>query len=175
MNTGKHIKHLRKENSLTLTELSKRSGVAVATLSRMEANKMPGTLEAYSAICKACGVTLSEFFKEVDTENTAIKIKKSKNIIINKVQYSMSSLANKVKGKMIPFLIDIKPKSSIPEHKSKVDSEKFIYVIEGGITLTVAGIDYSLEKNNSAYFNSSFRHTIQNISSKEAKIISVES
>ncbi len=93
---------------------------------------------------------------------------------INTAKYSILSLASKSKGKMRPVLINIKPKSSTPEQKSKTESEKFIYVIDGSVTLTVVGVEYALDKDNSAYFNSSFKHTIKNTSNKEAKIISIE-
>ena len=42
---GKIIHKLRKDRKMTLVELAQKSGVALATLSRMENGRMTGTLE----------------------------------------------------------------------------------------------------------------------------------
>ena len=63
MSIGKTIHALRKENKMTLLELADKSGVALATLSRMENAKMTGTLESHMKICDALGIALPNFTK----------------------------------------------------------------------------------------------------------------
>ena len=175
INTGQKIRQLRKERRLTLLEFSKLSGVAVATLSRMESNKMAGTVATYVSICKALGITVSEFFAGLDTNSSDIQIKTYGDVIVNKSQYSILILATQSQGKMKSTLISINPNSSIPDEKSKAGSEKFIYVMEGNIIAKVGNRDHSLKKGNSLYFKSSLPHAIKNTSKREAKILCVES
>ena len=52
---GQRIKQLREAQKMTLTELSEKSGVQLATLSRMENMKMTGTLESHIAIAQTLG------------------------------------------------------------------------------------------------------------------------
>ena len=64
MHVGEIIHKLRKSKKMTLLELSNTSGVALATLSRMENGKMTGTLESHMNICKALEVNLPDLYKD---------------------------------------------------------------------------------------------------------------
>jgi len=174
MKTGARLKQLRKESKLTLVQLSKLSGVAVATLSRMESDQMTGTLDAYSSICKNLGISLSEFFQGLESPETDIHLKRTGELILNKVNYSIYQLANKRNGKLKTNLINIKPNATVALAISKPGSEKCIYLLKGKVILNIAGVDYKLEKNNSIYFKSSFMHTLKNISSNQAMVLAVE-
>ena len=70
MYIGKKVKELRKQKNLTLVQLSEQSGVQVATLSRMENEKMTGTLESHLAIASALGVDVTQLYSGlVETES----------------------------------------------------------------------------------------------------------
>ena len=64
--SGQTLKRLRHDNKLTLQKMSKLSGVEIATLSRMEADKMTGSLESYRAIAEAYGMSLSQLIQEIE-------------------------------------------------------------------------------------------------------------
>ena len=49
---GNKIRELRKKKEITLIEFSKMTGVAQATLSRIETGDMPGTIECHHKILK---------------------------------------------------------------------------------------------------------------------------
>ncbi|MFC1594663.1 helix-turn-helix domain-containing protein [Candidatus Omnitrophota bacterium] len=66
MNLGKTIRRIRKDQNLTLQELSNRSGVALATLSRIENNRMSGTLTSLKDVATAFGLRLSDLIKEAE-------------------------------------------------------------------------------------------------------------
>jgi len=46
--------------------------VALATLSRMENNKMSGTVSSHNKICKALGVSISDLYRELEDETKTI-------------------------------------------------------------------------------------------------------
>jgi phosphoribosylamine-glycine ligase len=56
---GEIIHGLRKEKKITLLELSEKSGVALATLSRIENGKMTGTLKSHMNICKTLEIDIT--------------------------------------------------------------------------------------------------------------------
>lgn len=66
---GKKIEEIRKAKGLTLVRLSDLSGIQVATLSRIENNKMTGTLETHVKLIKVLGVTLAELYADIDQSN----------------------------------------------------------------------------------------------------------
>lgn len=59
---GKSLREIRKKKNINLKEMSERAGVQVATLSRMENNKMVGALKSYMNIAKVLNLRLSELF-----------------------------------------------------------------------------------------------------------------
>jgi len=62
---GEIVKRIRKEKKLTLVQLSELSGVQLATISRIENNKITGTLESHAQLCIALGIELSELYKDI--------------------------------------------------------------------------------------------------------------
>src|SRR5690242_11715508 len=65
-NLGKRIRDLRKEKGLTLVEISQKTGVAQATLSRIETGTMIGTVESHEKIAEVLGIGLAELYSGVD-------------------------------------------------------------------------------------------------------------
>lgn len=70
---GNTIKRLRKEKNLNMTDLARLSGIQLATLSRIENNKMIGSLSCHIELARALGIKLSEFFEEYEKDRTPIK------------------------------------------------------------------------------------------------------
>jgi len=62
---SKKMKSLREEKGITLTKLSRQSGVQLATLSRIENDVMTGTLEVHAKIAITLGVELSDLYKNI--------------------------------------------------------------------------------------------------------------
>ena len=58
MKLGEKLKALRKQKDLTLDKLAEISGVAKATLSRIENGVTTGNLNTHLKICDALGVNL---------------------------------------------------------------------------------------------------------------------
>ena len=65
-NLGQRIRTLRKAKGLTLVEISEKTGVAQATLSRIETGTMVGTVECHEKIAETLGIGLAELYSGVD-------------------------------------------------------------------------------------------------------------
>lgn len=61
---GRRVETLRKEQHLTMFQLSIRSGVAQTTLKRMRHGIGNPKMLTLVRICQALGITLNEFFAE---------------------------------------------------------------------------------------------------------------
>jgi len=68
MKIGNTIKRLRKKKVMTLKDMSKVIGVDVATLSRIENDKMDGSLNAYMLIAGGLDLRLSELFAAIEVD-----------------------------------------------------------------------------------------------------------
>ncbi len=63
---GSRLRTLRRTKQLTLAKLARKSGVEMATISRIERGQMIGTLESHVRLSRALSVHLSTFYAELD-------------------------------------------------------------------------------------------------------------
>jgi len=68
MKIGNTIKRLRKQKGMTVKQMPKVTGIQLATLSRMENNKMVGNLKAYVLIAMGLGLTVSQLFAAIEID-----------------------------------------------------------------------------------------------------------
>ncbi|MBI5123900.1 MAG: helix-turn-helix transcriptional regulator [Candidatus Omnitrophica bacterium] len=177
MQIGGIIHKIRKEHEVTLVELADKSGVALATLSRMENGKMTGTLESHMKICEALDITLPELYKNLYPSKKAVDIQKQKSradVFIHDKKSSEEMLASKVLNKkMMPVLIKIAKGGRTHKEETKSGIEKFIYILDGKIEANIGEEKYNLGRNDSLYFESNIPHYIKNIGASDARVISV--
>lgn len=177
MMIGTKIRQLRQDNGLTLEELSKKSGIALATLSRIENEKMIGTLDSHLKISNALGITLSRLFAGLDAEESFVEVQKadSRSDIIYRSNKSASEiLTSKVSDKkMLPMMLRIQTDGITEKESGKVGSEKFVYVLSGNIEISIDNDKYKLNTGDTLYFNASLPHLYRNIGNSEAQCLVV--
>ncbi|UCD55694.1 MAG: helix-turn-helix transcriptional regulator [Candidatus Omnitrophota bacterium] len=175
MKIGKKLKVLRKERKLTLKELAEKSGVQIATLSRMERDIMTGTFRSHINICKALGVSLSDFYRDVEHEHKTVSLIKQRHpSFAHPRKSTIEMLATQVADKkMMPLLIRIRKGGHTHKEENKPGTEKFIYVLEGKICAKIGKEEYNLSKGDSIYFDASSLHALHNIGKNESRAISL--
>jgi len=177
MNIGAVIRSLRKSQGLTLLKLSEMSKVALATLSRIETGKMTGTLESHMQIAKAFGLTLPQFYSEVDKLKASQKEPEKEyhaNMFVhNKGASSIILTKDIFTKKMLPVLIELKPGGKTHKEELKVGTEKFLYVLSGKIEVAIGATKEILVKGATLYFDASQPHYIKNIGKTKATCICV--
>jgi transcriptional regulator with XRE-family HTH domain len=177
MNIGQVIKNLRKEQRLTLVQLSQMSNVALASLSRMENGKMTGTLESHIQIAKALGLTLPQFYSEVDkfkaSQNELQQEYRANMFVHNKGAFSTILTKDIFSKRMLPVLIELKAGAKTHKEELKIGAEKFIYVLKGKIEVIIGANKETLAKDASLYFDASQQHYIKNVGATDATCICV--
>lgn len=174
MKIGKRLKVLRKKGKITLKDLSLKSGVQIATLSRMENDVMTGTIESHMNICKALGVSLADFYSGIEEDRKTIALNKKKPSFLHSKESTVEMLtAKSIDKKMMPLLIKIQKSGKTHLEKNQVGTEKFIYVLDGKISITIGKESYALSKGDSIYFDASSPHVLHNENKSEAQVISV--
>jgi transcriptional regulator with XRE-family HTH domain len=172
---GKTIHALRKENNMTLLELADKSGVALATLSRMENGKMTGTLESHMKICDALGIALPELYKNLYSPRKAVDLQKQRSrteVFIHDKKSSEEILASKILNKkMLPVLIKISKGGKTQKEETRPGIEKFIYVLEGKIEADINEEKYNLAKGDTLYFDGHTSHFFKNTHDHDAKLL----
>jgi transcriptional regulator with XRE-family HTH domain len=174
MKIGKNIRSLRKKNSVTLDELSRKSGVALATLSRMENDKMTGTLGSHIKICKALNTSLGDFYRAIeDTHKPVDKFSTSELLAHSKkqsIELLVSSPSNK---KLMPLLISLDAGMSTSKEKNATGTEKFLYVTKGSLEAMIGENVYKLKQGDSLYFDASLPHSFKNNGNSRSQTLCV--
>jgi transcriptional regulator with XRE-family HTH domain len=175
MHIGKRVRALRKSQNMKLQELAQKSGVQIATLSRIEHNKMTGTLESHIAIAKALDTDLSSLYSDIEKAKKTIDV--NKNDVENDVSVQTEKAihqiltTNVMSKKMMPSLLKLSVNGSSSSEILKPGTERFIYVVEGQLTAVIKGEEFQLEKSHSIYFDASQEHQFQNRSEYDAQLL----
>ena len=180
MYIGKRLREIRKAKGMSLSALAEKSGVQIATLSRIEHLKMTGSLESHMNIAKALEIDVTHLYtdiiKEKDKEKVDIKTAKTSgtDMYVHSDKSSSEILTSKVlTKKMMPTLIKMEPEGRTNKEQNQHGSEKFVFVLEGKVDVEVGGECYTVVKNNTLYFDGSIEHVFYNRSKSPAKVLCV--
>lgn len=174
MEIGKRIRELRKTKKITLVELSQMTGVAQATLSRIETGIMRGTVESHEKIARALGLTLAEFYGSLDDRiDKAVHHDHSKRNSVTlrsgKIRYEL--LTNEaMKKKITPLLLSLEPRSETDTEKLELGVEKFYFVLEGEVLARIDKKEFIVKEGETLYFDASLPHQLGNRGPKKARI-----
>lgn len=177
MKIGERIKALREAKGMSLTQLSKASGVALATLSRMEHDKMVGTLESHINIAKALGINLTELYSQASIELKKTNqpyLEKEKGVFVHSDKSIVEILTNQIfSKKMMPTLIKLEPNGKTTTEQGSAATEKFVYVLEGKVELNINNSNYSLNEGESLYFDGGLPHHLKNSGKAASKVLCI--
>ncbi|MGE0267568.1 MAG: helix-turn-helix domain-containing protein [Candidatus Omnitrophota bacterium] len=175
MYIGKKLKEIRKSKGMTLVELSEKSNVQIATLSRMENLKMTGTVDSHMAIAKALGIDVLQLYADIINEEKKVDLTdqdSQKDIFIHGEKASFEILTtNVLKKKMMPTLLTLESGGKTNIEQNKTGTEKFILVLEGTVRIIIGETPYVLSKGQSIYFDASMKHYFHNENVTASKIL----
>ncbi len=171
---GVRIRNLRRQKKITLIELSKLTGVAQATLSRMETGLMMGTVKSHQKIAETLGISLGELYQGIDTRYEHIHhdpASADRKVTTRTEHVKIELLTQEIsKKKITPLLIALAPQGKTEFERLERGVEKFYFVIEGSVIVNLEQKEYNLNPNDTLYFDASMPHQIVNNTTKTAKV-----
>ncbi|MBF0571376.1 MAG: helix-turn-helix transcriptional regulator [Candidatus Omnitrophica bacterium] len=173
---GEKLHAIRKAKKISLTELSEKSGVQMATLSRIENKKMVGTLESHIQIAKSLGIDVTELYKDLSHQNAVIDLGHDKNTDVfgHNDEASFEILTKNIMNKrMMPTLVRIEESGKTNKEQNQGGAEKFIFVLDGHAEININAQVFILHKFNTLYFDASLPHYFRNIGKGVAKLICI--
>ena len=177
MYIGKRVKELRQAQRMKLVDLAEKSGVQIATLSRIENMRMIGSLESHMQIAKALGVDVTQLYTDLIKEESKVDVKTQAaegDVFVHSDKSSFVILTSKVLSKkMMPILLKIEPDGQTNKEQNLPGSEKFVFVLEGKVEAHISQDTYPLAKHNTLYFDASLEHWFVNVGKVTAKVLCV--
>jgi transcriptional regulator with XRE-family HTH domain len=174
MKIGNRVREIRKSKKITLIELSKQTGIAQATLSRIETGRMIGTVESHRKISEALGLALAELYGPLDRRYEEIQHAKTetpRKVVHQGRGCTIELLTQEVtKKKITPLLVTLSGNARTTTEHNDRGVEKFVWVLDGDAEVTVEKESYPLKEGESLYFDASLPHRLINPKSKTAKL-----
>jgi transcriptional regulator with XRE-family HTH domain len=165
---GPALRKLRRQNSWTLAEVSKRTGFSVPTLSKVENDRISLSYDKLIRLSEGLNVDISRLFTAHigGAETPSITGRRSVNrrgdaqrvATPNYTHYYLST--DVVHKKLTPILVEPRARS-LEEFGELVthSGEEFIYVLEGQIEVHTSLYKlFTLQSGESAYLDSSMGH-----------------
>ncbi len=174
---GKKIREYRLRKDWTLADLSKRAGVALSTLSRIESGKMTGTLESHVQIAHALGVRLPELYADLDSPGPMVEHRHGNHPSDQYKQGKGASFtiltSNALHKKMLPTLVTLQAGKNTSQERSPVGTERFLYLLKGAIDVEAGEERVTLKVGDSLYLQASLSHQLKNTGSGPAVVLSM--
>lgn len=178
---GLRLSDLRKANNWTYGTVSKMTGVAVSTLSKLEKNQTSLSFDTWLKLSKGLGISFQELInpgaKRVAKGCRAVtRIGDAVRFSIDQYDYMVHS-TDLIARRMVPLVMTIKARSSGDiDAFSQHAGEEFILCIDGEVELhTEHYAPLRLSKGESAYIDASMKHAFVSLSPQDATILSVVS
>lgn len=176
INLGNKIKKLREDARLSLRDLGLKTNLSASFLSQLELGQGAPSIASLESIAEALNVHITYFFDDPSREDSIV-IRKSerKKIFSQESKAIIQPLACRLSKKKIePFMLSLEVGGESGEHPySSHHGEEFGFIINGKIKFILDGKEYTLEKGDSVYFNSTKPHKWENAGKQEANIMLV--
>jgi transcriptional regulator with XRE-family HTH domain len=179
---GRLLRSLRTRNNWTLKEMSKRSGIPLSTLAKVEHDRLTLTYDKLQMLSHRLKMTMSELLAEPDnTPEIPVTARRSIGRIEDAIRvktpnYDYHYLCPELRRKrMIPVFARVRAKSleqfgELIRHSG----EEFTYVLEGRIAVHTEFYDpIVLEVGESVYIDSNMGHAYVAEACDEAVVLCV--
>lgn len=181
LNIGQKIRKLRKEERLTLQDLSDLSGLSKPLLSQIENDQVIPPIATLLKIAKGLKVGIHFFFEEEEDRQKFVLLRSSdlrssrrRSGNDSPQNYLYHSLAPGMRHKsMEPFLVEFETGGWDDSLLYRHEGEEFIYLLEGELEFHYGQEIMSLKAGDSIYYDSSEAHGYISLGSKKAKAVAV--
>lgn len=174
---AERLKYLRLQRSWTQGQVSKASGVAVSTLSKIENGLMSPTYDVLLRLAHGLDVDVAELFAPAQAHMGAGRrsIERAGQGEIHKTpMYHHELLCTQLSHKsMMPFRTRILARQIAPDEGwSQHEGEEFVYVLNGEVELHTEFYQPEvLKAGDCFYIDSRMRHRVVNSSDQDAEVL----
>ena len=164
----------RMQLRLTLTELSKRSGLSIPFLSQIEKGDKGLSVSSLKRIADALEVSMNYFLDTHEEDERVHSVDNLHYFGINGSKNRYARLGSRDKDRELePVYVILAP--SNPPDPTKHAGEEFIHVLKGRLTVLLGKKRHELSPGDTIHYKSTVRHDWLNESSDEVHLISVNS
>jgi len=174
---GKRIKEIRKNGSLTISEIATRASVTAGLISRIENGRTIPSLPVLLKIIDSLDIEVTDFFSGMPQVNGSnyIVSRKEENTTIEKEDDAVGFTYSYIFGKQLnsvgfeAVMLQIHPNSK--REKVVTDAYEFKYMLSGECYYIIDNEEVLLTEGDSIFFDGRIPHVPENRSTNIASIL----
>ena len=163
---GERVRQLRERADITLFQLSERSGVSRAMLSKVERGEKSPTIGVAKRIAHALNTTLSFLTGTREERRTAMILPEKERPIFRDEEtgFERHILSPVFAGSTTEVVYHHLPAkaSTGPLPAYPAGTEKYVIVAQGEVVVKLTGTDYRLRKGDAFFFEADLEHAFEN-------------
>ena len=156
-NVGHKIRHLRKENQLTIRQLATGCDLSPNAISLIERGEVAPTITTVCKVAMALGVSASSLFQEVCPNEVIVKRARERTSDSAEQALEALSCAITAEGQAAARPLSEQFEPQVPGY-----SPEFVLCLSGQLEYEADGQRYQLEPGDSLSFNGNALHCWQN-------------
>ncbi len=172
---GPKIREVRQERSLTLNELSQKTGLTAGYLSQLERNIIEPSLSSLRKISMALEVPIYTFLSNGEKNHILITSDKRKKLDLpnSSITYEfLTPMASdrQTQTKMEIIYYQLEPESWSSEDFIVHNADECIFIMQGSIELYLGEQKYIVTQGDSIYIRENIPHRFYNPSTRQKTI-----
>ena len=165
---GKNLFDIRKSRGLSLDKTAELTGVSKAMLGQIERGKTNPTVTTLWKIANGLNVSFSAFMKEEKTQITQVKKEQLQALTDDQGNYLVYPLfPYHPEKKFEIYSVEIQPGGSHFSDVHTKNSEEFILISEGELTIEIQSQEFTLNKGEALSFQAHQEHIYKNLSKQK--------
>ena len=174
MNVGQQLRKIRTEKGITLTQIGSALGISASALSQIENSKNTPSLETLSSILKFLDIPMSEFFRQIEQPSVLVAKPEESETIRSEKGSRVMLLASKLQNSTLEsYSVELQTVASVTVKSlpKQCNGERFIFVRDGQIRVTLDSTVHELQKEDSINFKAHHVCVISNVCAVIAQFI----
>ena len=177
---GREVRTFRSLAGMTVAELSRRTGLSIGMLSKIENGNTSPSLTTLQSLSHALNVPVTAFFRRFEDVHTAVLTKSGEGVEIDRRgtraghQYNLlGHLGQNATGIVVePYLITLTSDSDVfPTFQH--EGIETIYMLEGEVDYRHGKDIYHLEPGDTLFFDADAPHGPENLRKLPARYLSI--
>ncbi|MCE8508888.1 helix-turn-helix domain-containing protein [Ruegeria pomeroyi] len=177
---GREVRAFRKQQGITVAELSKLTDLSIGMLSKIENGNTSPSLTTLQTLANALSVPLTAFFKGYEEKREALHTKAGQGLEIERAgtraghQYSLlGHIGSNSSGVIVePYLITLSTESDTFK-TFQHDGIEMIYMLEGKVDYLHGSEIYPLEPGDTLFFDADAPHGPERLVELPTRYLSV--
>jgi transcriptional regulator with XRE-family HTH domain len=169
---GALVRQLRQARNWSETDLAQATGQSPEFISQVETDQLSPPVSFILRMAQAMEVDPSTFLGK--EEQTALRDRRAQAYYQRTQEYSYTTLTPGAESSHLrAFMVTIEPYQAHKPVAYKHEGEEFIFVLEGGLELTLGSKISKYKTGESVHFNSDIPHKLKSVSSDPTRCLVV--